>query len=97
MPSKEDNATEWAMRQRALRQKQLALRRREERLQTLEREIAQLEEDLERTASRLHSASAAQDAARVAALGREYEAIEQALAERLEEWERLASLAEEQG
>lgn len=96
-PTKEDNAAEWAMRQRALRQRQLALRRREERLQTLEREIAQLEEDLERTASRLHSASAAQDAARVAALGREYEAIEQALAERLEEWERLASLAEEQG
>ncbi len=95
--AKEDSASEWAMRQRALRQRQLALRRREERLHTLEREIAQLEEALERTASRLDAASAAQDAARVAALGREYEAIEQALAERLEEWERLASLAEEQG
>lgn len=95
--AKEEGAAEWAARQRALRQRQLALRRREERLQALEREIAQLEADLERTVSRLHSASAAQDAARIAALGREYEALEQTLAERLEEWERLANLAEEQG
>lgn len=96
-PTKEEGASEWAARQRALRQRQLALRRREERLQALEQEIAQLEGDLKRIVSRLHSASVAQDAARIAALGREYEAIEQALAERLEEWERLANQAEEQG
>jgi ATP-binding cassette subfamily F protein 3 len=86
---------DWEERRRELRQRQLAQRRRDEQLESLEREIARLEAEIEHTTQSLHRASASQDAARIPRLGRDYEALQQALSESLHEWERLASPTEQ--
>lgn len=87
--------SDWEAQRRALRQRQLAQRRRDERLESLEREIARLEMEIEQTGQSLQRASAKQDVARIHRLGRDYEAMQQALAAALHEWEHLASLAEQ--
>ncbi len=81
---------------RRLRQEQLALRRRDARLEELEVEIERLEREVAATTEELHRASERQDGQRVHALGLAYTQTQQALAERLEEWEQIATSAETQ-
>jgi len=73
------------------RRERNAQRKREEEAQTLEREIADLEREMATMSLRIDQASHAQDLSRVHALGREYERMEERLADRLRAWEAAAS------
>ncbi len=69
-----------------------AERRRQAELAACEQAIERLEQQLAEAERCISQASAAQQAERVVALSREYQELQQALAEQLERWEQLASL-----
>jgi ATP-binding cassette subfamily F protein 3 len=80
---------------RKRRQAQAAARRHSERLEAIEDEIEDLERRLAETTTLIDLASAAQDAERVHALGREYQELEATLSRRIAEWEQVAEGAPE--
>jgi ATP-binding cassette, subfamily F, member 3 len=77
--------------QRRERRERKELERREQRAEELECEIARIEEQIAALEEQIASASAAQDVARVQALGVEYAALERHLAAGLHQWEALLS------
>ena len=77
------------------RQMEREARKHAERLHTLEAEIHCLERELEELEQLITLATRQQDAGRVHQLGLQYQKLEDALAERLQEWERAAELAQE--
>ena len=68
-----------------------AERRRQADLEATEQTIEELESRLVDTEQQISQASAAHEAERVRDLSHEYEALQQALTEQLQHWERLAS------
>ena len=77
---------------RLARQAERAARKQAERTATLEAEIQRIEQELATTTGLIDLASSGQDLARLRSLTTEYQRLEATLAERMREWENLASL-----
>jgi len=78
----------------AERNPERVVRRAERRADELEGEIARLEDELEALAEEIERAGASQDVARIYSLGQEYQALQESLARRLNEWEAALSEVE---
>ena len=88
-------AASGAERRRLQRAEQLRDRRRAEHLADSESEIARIERELDLVVASIEKETTNKDVKRVQTLGLEYQHLQTSLAERLRQWEHLASAHEE--